>query len=280
MILHIPNADSHNERSPVTITVVATRTRFAFSFTGSGQMIYKDSQLSSDGNGLIQAVIQALQLMTGKRRTSLLALHHSALLKSQPNAHEGALPLMLPVTIRTSSAQLIEASIFLRTKTTDVIDLDAVRLLRHHFRRFDIRWQLIRPGAAELKSLRRFRRRPSSQFGVSGIDIDRSADILRLRLAAEEAAKSLTVTRGTNELAGSPIDLWAAADITEVFEPLLGVVAAAKLLCVHPKTLQALARAGSVPCIRCGKYWRFRASSLDAWVRERLTSDHQSRRAS
>jgi RNA polymerase sigma factor (sigma-70 family) len=64
------------------------------------------------------------------------------------------------------------------------------------------------------------------------------------------------------------------------FEPLLGVAEAAKLLCVHPKTVQALARAGSIPCIRFGKYWRFRTSSLDAWVRERLTSDHQSRRAS
>jgi len=62
------------------------------------------------------------------------------------------------------------------------------------------------------------------------------------------------------------------------FERLLGVPEAAELLRVHPKTLQALARAGTVPCVRMGKYWRFRASVLDAWVRERLESDHRSRR--
>lgn len=63
------------------------------------------------------------------------------------------------------------------------------------------------------------------------------------------------------------------------FEPLLSVEEAAKLLCVHPKTLQALARAGAVPCLRMGKYWRFRASALDEWVRNQILSDHQSRRA-
>jgi excisionase family DNA binding protein len=64
------------------------------------------------------------------------------------------------------------------------------------------------------------------------------------------------------------------------FEPLLDVPEAAKLLRMHPKTLQALARASTVPCIRLGKYWRFRASALDAWLREGIQSDHQSRRAS
>ena len=64
------------------------------------------------------------------------------------------------------------------------------------------------------------------------------------------------------------------------FEPLLDVHEAAALLRVHPKTIQALARAGKVPCTRMGKYWRFRASSLDAWVAVQLQSEHQSRRAS
>lgn len=75
-------------------------------------------------------------------------------------------------------------------------------------------------------------------------------------------------------------DIQASADEESAFEPLLGVPEAAKLLCIHPKTLQALARSGEVPCLRMGKYWRFRASSLDAWVENRLISDHQSRRAS
>jgi excisionase family DNA binding protein len=76
------------------------------------------------------------------------------------------------------------------------------------------------------------------------------------------------------------ISIQACAADDEGFEPLLGVPEAAKLLRIHPKTLQSLARSGEVPCIRFGKYWRFRESSLDEWVTERLTSPYQSRRAS
>jgi excisionase family DNA binding protein len=56
------------------------------------------------------------------------------------------------------------------------------------------------------------------------------------------------------------------------FEPLLDVTEAAALLGIHPKTLQALARKGAIPCARIGKYWRFRASALDTWVSERIQS--------
>lgn len=64
------------------------------------------------------------------------------------------------------------------------------------------------------------------------------------------------------------------------FESLLDASEAATLLRIHVKTLQSMARAGSIPCARMGKYWRFRKSALDAWVTDRLTSDYQSRRAS
>lgn len=64
----------------------------------------------------------------------------------------------------------------------------------------------------------------------------------------------------------------------QTFEPLLDIEEAAKLLRIHPKTLQALARAGEVPCLRMGKYWRFRESSLDAWVQGKLICQNQSRR--
>jgi Helix-turn-helix domain len=68
----------------------------------------------------------------------------------------------------------------------------------------------------------------------------------------------------------------AAADVA--FERLLKVPEAAALLHMHPKTLQAMARAGTVPCIRMGKYWMFRTSSLDESVRSGLESDRRSRR--
>ena len=61
-------------------------------------------------------------------------------------------------------------------------------------------------------------------------------------------------------------------EIVGKFEPLLGVPEAAKLLGVHGKTIQAMARAGTIPCTRLGKYWRFRASALDAWVAKGLSS--------
>jgi excisionase family DNA binding protein len=50
------------------------------------------------------------------------------------------------------------------------------------------------------------------------------------------------------------------------FEPLLDSAEAAALLQIHPKTLQKLARAGTVIGIRVGKLWRFRASALNRWL--------------
>ena len=51
------------------------------------------------------------------------------------------------------------------------------------------------------------------------------------------------------------------------FEPLLTAEEAAAHLRIHTKTLQKLARQGQVPCMRPGKYWLFRLSSLDVWLR-------------
>jgi len=50
------------------------------------------------------------------------------------------------------------------------------------------------------------------------------------------------------------------------FEPLLDSAEAASLLQIHPKTLQKLARAGTVIGIRVGRLWRFRASALNEWL--------------
>jgi excisionase family DNA binding protein len=58
----------------------------------------------------------------------------------------------------------------------------------------------------------------------------------------------------------------AAESGEDKFEPLLTADEAAKHLRVHVKTIQRLARERSVPCVRMGKYWRFRLSALDAWV--------------
>lgn len=66
-------------------------------------------------------------------------------------------------------------------------------------------------------------------------------------------------TRGTN-------------DYDAPFEPLLDSDEAAALLKIHPKTLQRMARNGEIAGIQIGKLWRFRASDLDHWIKNRVAS--------
>lgn len=51
------------------------------------------------------------------------------------------------------------------------------------------------------------------------------------------------------------------------FEPLLDDQQAAALLGIHAKTLQRLARTGRIPAHRVGRFWRYRVSELDLWLR-------------
>lgn len=53
---------------------------------------------------------------------------------------------------------------------------------------------------------------------------------------------------------------------SQTFEPLLSDPQVAKLLSLHPKTVQRLARAGLIPAHRVGRYWRYRASELNEWI--------------
>jgi excisionase family DNA binding protein len=51
---------------------------------------------------------------------------------------------------------------------------------------------------------------------------------------------------------------------------------AARFLSIHPRTLQQLARAGTVPAHPLGsgrrKFWRFLLSELDDWLHPRIDS--------
>ena len=53
-------------------------------------------------------------------------------------------------------------------------------------------------------------------------------------------------------------------------EPLIDADRAAELLRLHPKTVKKMAQSGVLPGMRLGRVWRFRESSLDAWMAERL----------
>jgi excisionase family DNA binding protein len=54
------------------------------------------------------------------------------------------------------------------------------------------------------------------------------------------------------------------------FERLLDSEEAAAMLKIHPKTLQRLARSGEISGVQIGKLWRFRASSLNAWLLQKM----------
>jgi excisionase family DNA binding protein len=54
------------------------------------------------------------------------------------------------------------------------------------------------------------------------------------------------------------------------FEPLLDLSQAASLIGLHPDTLKRMARANEVPAFKMGKYWRFRASELDSWLKTKV----------
>ncbi len=53
------------------------------------------------------------------------------------------------------------------------------------------------------------------------------------------------------------------------FEPLLDSDEAAALLKIHPKTLQRMARERTIDGIQIGRLWRFRASSIDEFLRRK-----------
>ena len=55
--------------------------------------------------------------------------------------------------------------------------------------------------------------------------------------------------------------------LERTFEPLLTAEEAAAHLRIHVKTLQKMARNVQVPSLRIGKYWFFRLSALDEWLR-------------
>ena len=58
-------------------------------------------------------------------------------------------------------------------------------------------------------------------------------------------------------------------------ESLLTSKEASQVLKIHPKVLERMAKRGEVPALKVGKFWRFRATALDAWINSRLQSSRQ-----
>ena len=55
-------------------------------------------------------------------------------------------------------------------------------------------------------------------------------------------------------------------------EPLLDSHTAAAMLNVHPRTLQRMVLRGLIAGVQVGKLWRFRASTIDAWIDRKQAS--------
>ena len=58
-------------------------------------------------------------------------------------------------------------------------------------------------------------------------------------------------------------------------EALLTSDEASQVLKIRPKVLERMAKRGEVPALKVGKFWRYRAAALDAWINSRLRSGRQ-----
>jgi excisionase family DNA binding protein len=58
-------------------------------------------------------------------------------------------------------------------------------------------------------------------------------------------------------------------------EVLLTSKEASQVLKIHPKVLERMAKRGEVPALKVGKFWRYRATALDAWINSKLQSNRQ-----
>lgn len=53
-------------------------------------------------------------------------------------------------------------------------------------------------------------------------------------------------------------------------EPLITSPHVGKILGLHPKVVERMAKRGELPALKVGKFWRYRATALDEWIRARL----------
>jgi excisionase family DNA binding protein len=58
-------------------------------------------------------------------------------------------------------------------------------------------------------------------------------------------------------------------------EALLTSREAAQILKIHPRVLERMAKRGEIPALKVGKFWRYHAVTLDAWIQSRLESGGQ-----
>lgn len=89
-----------------------------------------------------------------------------------------------------------------------------------------------------------------------------------------EVQESLVTLQSTSSLPVSDEGRHASG-VTHGIEILLTSKEASQVLKIHPKVLERMAKRGEVPALKVGKFWRYRATTLDAWINSRLQSGRQ-----
>src|SRR5579863_3331158 len=85
------------------------------------------------------------------------------------------------------------------------------------------------------------------------------------RQSTPESPSSLPTWQREHHLSG----------MSQAIEALLTTKEASQVLKIHPKVLERMAKRGEVPALKVGKFWRYRATTLDAWINSRLQSGCQ-----
>jgi excisionase family DNA binding protein len=100
------------------------------------------------------------------------------------------------------------------------------------------------------------------------------ADFIPLEEKSSEAQAGGIPRRSPLSASAKFVNTRSAAT-TNSIEALLSTREASEILKIHPKVLERMAKRGDVPALKVGKFWRYRASSLDAWIESRLKLTRQ-----
>ena len=92
--------------------------------------------------------------------------------------------------------------------------------------------------------------------------------------ALPETNERQTALKSQSPLSGSELHRHLSG-ASNGMEALLTSKEASQVLKIHPKVLERMAKRGEVPALKVGKFWRYRATTLDAWINSRLQSGCQ-----
>jgi excisionase family DNA binding protein len=95
----------------------------------------------------------------------------------------------------------------------------------------------------------------------------------RIGISVDSVMEHETILWGTGIELEVPRE--ALSCMAHGIETLLTTKEASQVLKIHPKVLERMAKRGEVPALKVGKFWRYRATTLDAWINSRLQSGSQ-----